>query len=452
VLKKAGGAAVTEEKKSQKTPDAVEVAAQDVAQQPLVEEGVDEAAEDAAGVLNAEDQTAEAEDGVKEEGDNTDTDSDSAVDAEEAVAEPPSETETETETETEEVRVEEHKVAALEETPAPVVEKRGGFGAALLGGVLAAGLGFVVGQGNLLSGVLPASLQRPIVDLTPLETAQATLKSDVSELQAWRLDTQTVDLSPLETRLTALETAADDAKARLNLLAGAQDVSEQLAALSARVNALEARPLTTGASADALAAFEAQLAKVRENLSAQQDEVTAMVAEAQAMEQASAEAARIASAQGVVGRLIAALDAGQPFGSLLRELSVLQVDAPAVLAGTADAGVATQAALRDGFAPAARAALRDAREENKAVGGLLDYVNRHLGARSVAPREGSDADAVLSRAEAAVRIGQLQLALSELSALPEAAKPAIAAWETAAQKRLSAMAAAQALSQSLNAK
>jgi hypothetical protein len=445
VLKKAGGAAVTEEKKSQKTPDAVETAVQDVAQQPLV----DKAAEDAAGVLNAKDQTAEAEDGVKEEGDNTDTDSASAVDAEEAVAEPPSETETETETE--EVRVEEHKVAALEETPAPVVEKRGGFGAALLGGVLAAGLGFVVGQGNLLSGVLPASLQRPIVDLTPLETAQATLKSDVSELQAWRLDTQTVDLSPLETRLTALETAADNAKARLNLLAGAQDMSEQLAALAARVNALEARPLTTGASADALAAFEAQLAKLRENLSAQQDEVTAMVAEAQAMEQASAEAARIASAQGVVGRLIAALDAGHPFGSLLHELSVLQVDAPAVLAGTADAGVATQAALRDGFAPAARAALRDAREENKAVGGLLDYVNRHLGARSIAPREGSDADAVLSRAEAAVRIGQLQLALSELSALPEAAKPAIAAWETAAQKRLSAMSAAEALSQSLNA-
>ena len=98
------------------------------------------------------------------------------------------------------------------------------------------------------------------------------------------------------------------------------------------------------------------------------------------------------------------------------------------------------------------AALSDARDENKAVGGLLDYVNRHLGARSVAPREGSDADAVLSRAEAAVRIGQLQLALSELSALPEAAKPAIAAWETAAQKRLSAMSAAEALSQSLNAK
>ena len=321
-----------------------------------------------------------------------------------------------------------------------------------MGGVIAASLGFVVGQGNLLSGVLPASLQRPAVDLTPLETAQATLKSDVSALQAWRSDTQTVDLSPLETRLTALETAADDADARLNLLAGAQDMSEQLAALVARVDALEARPLTEGASADAVAAFEAQLAKVRESLSAQQDEVKAMVAEAQAMEQASAEAARIASAQGVAGRLIAALDAGQPFGALLDELSALQVDAPAELAGTADAGVATQAALRDGFAPAARAALSDAREENKAVGGLLDYVNRHLGARSVAPREGSDADAVLSRAEAAVRSGNLQLALSELSALPEAAKPAIADWETAAQTRLSAMAAAEALSQSLNAK
>ena len=304
----------------------------------------------------------------------------------------------------------------------------------------------------MLNSVLPASFQKPAVDLTPLETTQASLKEDVAALQNWQAENQGPDLGPLETRLTALETAADDADARLNLLSGAQDLTEQLADLSARVDALEARPLTEGASADAVAAFEAQLAKVRENLSAQQDEVKAMVAEAQAMEQASAEAARIASAQGVASRLIAALDAGKPFGPLLDELSALKVDAPAELAGTADAGVATQAALRDGFAPAARAALSEAREENKAAGGLLDYVNRHLGARSVAPREGSDADAVLSRAEAAVRSGNIQLALSELSELPEAAKPAIADWETAAQTRLSAMAAAEALSQSLNAK
>ncbi|SFC03287.1 COG4223 family protein [Tritonibacter multivorans] len=429
---------MAEEKKSQKASDAVEAAEQDVAKQPLVEE----VAEDVVEELEAEDVSAEAD-----ADDSKDENRETEVDAEESADELSSETETETETE---------NVSAIEEPPAPVVEKvvekRGGFGAALLGGVVAAGLGFVVGQGDLLNSVLPASFQKPDVDLTPLETTQASLKEDVAALQNWQAENQGPDLGPLETRLTALETAADDADARLNLLAGAQDLTEQLADLSARVDALEARPLTEGASADAVAAFEAQLAKVRENLSAQQDEVKAMVAEAQAMEQASAEAARIASAQGVASRLIAALDAGKPFGPLLDELSALKVDAPSELAGTADAGVATQAALRDGFAPAARAALSEAREENKAAGGLLDYVNRHLGARSVAPREGSDADAVLSRAEAAVRSGNIQLALSELSELPEAAKPAIADWETAAQTRLSAMAAAEALSQSLNAK
>ncbi|PJE34836.1 hypothetical protein CVM52_20190, partial [Pseudooceanicola lipolyticus] len=75
-----------------------------------------------------------------------------------------------------------------------------------------------------------------------------------------------------------------------------------------------------------------------------------------------------------------------------------------------------------------------------------------LGARSVEPRAGDDPDAILSRAEAAVSTGQLQQALDELAALPDAAKPALADWIDSAQRRIAAKQAATALMQSQSSK
>jgi len=67
----------------------------------------------------------------------------------------------------------------------------------------------------------------------------------------------------------------------------------------------------------------------------------------------------------------------------------------------------------------------------------------------VAPREGDDADAILSRAEAAVRSGDLDAALSELSGLPDVAKSALSEWQSRAQTRLEAKTAADGLVQQL---
>ena len=83
--------------------------------------------------------------------------------------------------------------------------------------------------------------------------------------------------------------------------------------------------------------------------------------------------------------------------------------------------------------------------------GLGSFLKRSLGARSVAPREGNDPDAVLSRAEAAINSGDLAAALSELVTLPEEAQSAIADWRTAADARVAARSAADALSQRLTA-
>ena len=96
------------------------------------------------------------------------------------------------------------------------------------------------------------------------------------------------------------------------------------------------------------------------------------------------------------------------------------------------------------FPPAARAGVRASLQAESAQGEgsiLGNFLRAQTGARSVEPRQGSDADAVLSRAGAAVERGHIQAALDELAALPEAARPAMADWTAQAQAYVQAQAA-----------
>jgi len=76
-------------------------------------------------------------------------------------------------------------------------------------------------------------------------------------------------------------------------------------------------------------------------------------------------------------------------------------------------------------------------------------LREQLNVRSVAPRDGDDADAILSRAQAAVSEGQLQAALDEITALPEVAQAKLSEWAGLAQIRVDAVQAADEISLSL---
>ena len=76
---------------------------------------------------------------------------------------------------------------------------------------------------------------------------------------------------------------------------------------------------------------------------------------------------------------------------------------------------------------------------------LRDFV-----ARSLTPKDGNDPDAILSRAEAAIGSGDLNMALSELANLPEPARDAMTDWLGDAQIRLSVLEAVDSLSAKTN--
>lgn len=330
----------------------------------------------------------------------------------------------------------------------------GGFLPLLLGGLLAGAIGYAIA-----TWVAPGAA--PDADLARIEG--------------------------VETRIGAIEarSGADPAAAELGALRDAQGgLADEVAALSERIGALEARTDDVADAAEAVApsdldaldgrlgdatarldALAGELEALRGSVDGTAGEIEALSGEVSGLvtrldgivvdlggrvsaveaglDEATARASSVEDEAAALAREAArnqvriALESGAPY---VEPLSVLG-EAPADLAATAESGVAALGALIADFPPLAREALRAARAEaaGGGVGGLLQSA---FGARSLEPREGDDADAVLSRAEAALRSGDLAGALSEIDALPASAQAAFADWTERARTRLAARTAA----------
>ncbi|MEH6646191.1 COG4223 family protein [Sulfitobacter sp.] len=310
-----------------------------------------------------------------------------------------------------------HPVPAM----APEPEKGSSFLPLVLGGIIAGGIGFFAAQSDYFT--------KPVSDPTvELRSDLAAQQDRISALETAPVDTPAVDLSPIEAQLGKIEE---------------------------RITALEERPAVAIPEGVDAQAYAAELQALQSSVETQRSEIEALINNARTVEQATAEAAVTARAQSAIAEIVSAIDAGRPFADEVSELWSLdmgEID-PALVSSAAE-GVPTLSALQADFPDQARSALSAARASGAEEGGqqgLGGFLIRSLGARSVAPREGNDPDAVLSRAEAAIKSGDLPATLTELDALPEQAQAAIADWRSAADARVAARMAADALSQRLTA-
>lgn len=310
-----------------------------------------------------------------------------------------------------------HPVPAM----APEPEKGSSFLPLVLGGIIAGGIGFFVAQSDYFT--------KPVTDPT------AGFRSD---------------LAAQEDRIAALETAPAEAP-----VVDLAPIEAQLGAIEERITALEERPVTAIPEGVDAQAYAAELQALQSSVETQRSEIEALISNAKTVEQATAEAAATARAQSAIAKIVSAIDAGRPFADEVSELQSLDLgEIDPALVSSAGEGVETLSALQADFPNQARSALSAARASGAEEGGqqgIGSFLKRSLGARSVSPREGNDPDAVLSRAEAAIKSGDLTATLTELDTLPEQAKSAIADWRAAADARVSARMAADALSQRLTA-
>jgi hypothetical protein len=276
----------------------------------------------------------------------------------------------------------------------------------------------------------------------------------VTELSQ-RIASQDSAISDLVGRLAALENAPSPELPEIpDPTSMIGDLSTQIGVLAQRIDALESRPAIASGSADpdtqaALEAALAELDQMRQALDVQRNEIAALSDAALQEEEAARLTARGAMQRAALARIQTALDSGTPFAEALTDLRDSGLDVPQPLNEQAGEGVATLAALQASFPDLARDTLRAARQESGGSG-LGGFLETQLGLRSLQPKEGDDPDAVLSRAEAALRTGSLAEALTELDALPDSAAAILTEWRTQAETRLAALAAVQDLAQALN--
>lgn len=333
----------------------------------------------------------------------------------------------------------------VQPTPVPAKATRSsGFIPAVFGGLLAAAGGFAASHYDLLK------LESP-VDTSAIEARLAGQAEEAKALKAelQRLAAREAPDATLAGRIEGLEQALATAAP-----AESAEMAARLAELEGRLTEIEALPTDgTGASPAALAALQAEVAAMKGTGAALGQDMAKLAAEAEArlaeaeaqaaaMKTEAEEIARKATAAAAIGRLQAALESGGAYATALTDLG--EVEVPAVLRDGAETGLPTLASLTASFPDAARSALDASLRANMGESWserVSTFLRSQSGARSLTPREGTDPDAVLSRAEAALVGGDLAAAVAEVQALPEVGRTAMADWLALADKRLAAQAA-----------
>ncbi len=353
--------------------------------------------------------------------------------------------------------------------PPQVIETRRGpgFFPLVLGGIVAAGLGY----GAAFMGYLPGQSGEQNADAlaaisSQLDGQSATLVtlSDRAETLEGQIAAippapEPVDLSPLADQISGL---GDQISANAAMIQGLTDRVAYLETLPLGENGADNSAAIAAAVAQMQAALQEQTSALAEQQAANDglaEELRNVAAEAEASiaaAQAAAEArVGAATAQAALGQLRIAVATGAPFTSALTDVAAeTDVAVPDALQAASEAGVPRIEDLQAAFPTAARAALPIAIRETAGEGTtdrFLAFVQSQVGGRSLEAREGDDPDAILSRAEAALATGDLAGAIAEITALPADAQSAMADWVATAETRLAATEAMDEFTAALDA-
>ena len=330
------------------------------------------------------------------------------------------------------------------EVPVPVVTENkapGVFLPMVLGGIVAAGIGYFVAQYSGAQGVT----------IEQVSKLSATIDD-----QGATIDEQGATIDQQGTLISSLSA---DLKASTAQIGSLNDVNaSQDTLISELIAKIDARPAPTG-DVELPADLAALLQEQKDEISSLQGDLKDMAKFAEGQIQTAqekAEAAEVAQARAKardgLNTVRLALASGEPFGDVLGEISGA-VDVPETLSAVAD-GVPTQSSLQNEFGAFSRNALAASNRElsgdstSERVGLFFKDI---VGSRSLTPQEGDSPNAVLSRVEASVKNGDLDGALKTIDELPESGKAALNEWSEKAQARSGALAAFSELNAALSA-
>lgn len=202
-----------------------------------------------------------------------------------------------------------------------VIERRGGFVPMLLGGIVAAGLGYGVawyqGQDDSFETETRAALEEQSGRLDAVSEQITTMASDSTQ----RIDTLAADLTATQEALGLAEGALGAQEERLT---GVEALRDEIAALDERLTTLAKRPIADTVSREAIAAYESELERLRgsmaeqrqaieDTIAAEKAKIEQIAAEATQMEERALEEARISSARTALTQVLTALETGEAY-------------------------------------------------------------------------------------------------------------------------------------------
>jgi len=301
-----------------------------------------------------------------------------------------------------------------------------------------------------------AILSQPSNPIWPIHPDMAQFRDETTG-QIIGIDTR---LNALEGRVTDVDERAvgDVFQSDLDELTNGYDqrfleIASQLENFDKRLAALEESTIESAIPDELVAQYQGEVKRLKETLEAQRESLQKFMAETAEATNEVTQRAKDTVARGILAQIRAAIDAGGPFDTAIKEFDEQVGHAlPNQLRSLAQEGVQTYQELRDSFAEAARSALNAARDElNESEGfmGIGNYLRQQFQARSVTPKMGDDADAVLSRVEQELRENDLTGALNELDALPDAARDQMQPWIDQARERQDALEQLDILSQEI---
>ena len=314
----------------------------------------------------------------------------------------------------------------------------------IAGGILSVAIGFGAAIGLYKYGVLISSS-------SPNEE-QPDFSVNISEQKGLILELEK-KLSNVQSKLELyiLRTGNNNTSEKTELLGDEinralteiESVNLQVSKLSKRIDSLEQRPVLKAVPEDILEKHSKELQALQKTLTLQREQVQAVMQEAEEKETLAKQTAHEARIFSVVARLSSAIKNGDNYAEVLVDYEAASnLKAPDLLHKYAKTGFVTKEKLVEQFPIVARMALNSARSEGKEAQAktFTNYLKTQLKARSVMPREGMSADAILSRAEAAVKDDKLADALSELESLDLAARTQMGDWISQAKERLAVVA------------
>jgi len=340
--------------------------------------------------------------------------------------------------------------------PAAPGGKSGGGGlgmiaSGLLGAVIALGGGYALQMNGMLPA--PGGNTGQVEDLS---SRMGVISSDLEKLRSQVAESTGGAAGDVSARLDSLEKALADTAAGIGGDAGG---TEAMAGLTTRIGGLESKIAELGAAGAATATDPALVAEVGELRAAQTGVQTALSelrsqaealaskiagledTQAQLSQQIDAPARQIDLARAIAAAgLKSAIDRGGSFMSELEAFASVAPDDPAVaeLRDLAARGVPSRSGLVAGFSDAAGKAIAAAAPTDPEAGlvdRLMSSALSVVKVRKVGDVEGDSAEAIVARAEARLANGDLDAAVAEWSALPEASRAATAEYGDALAAR-----------------